>query len=253
MHLTGTQLADIASICLGLLALALVLAQRIEFARLQAFAKQQTIGCLSDQEAALHLAQVIHSSVRRSKDPYFLLPIFGPLGGAPMRILERGGCCSGIHRLYITALDAIGIRAAQITLYHRHGHAQHCLTEVRLDGGQQIIDVDYGVRYHDGDRHSFGLEELRGGIAPRIEPFANSERAGYPNDAYYDFNFRQTRTANWTKSAMRRIAYSGLSRLTRGKVDRFFLPPILEWPHTLVAILLLLIVLILQTARLLIG
>jgi hypothetical protein len=86
------------------------------------------------RSAALRLGGVIHNQVRRlPDDPYFLLPVLGPLGATPAAVIRKGGCCSGMSRLYITALHQLGVPAAQVTVYHAAGHAQHCLVEVDLE------------------------------------------------------------------------------------------------------------------------
>src|SRR5437899_7111400 len=71
---------------------------------------------------ALDLAGLIHAQIPRAADPPFIsIAAFDILGGTPVSILRRGGCCSGLSRLYITGLGTLGIKAAQVTLYHASG------------------------------------------------------------------------------------------------------------------------------------
>jgi len=76
----------------------------------------------------------IHAHVPRGQDPPFISSLFHVVGATPIAVLRDGGCCSGLARLYILGLDALGIRAAQVTLYHVSGCAQHCAVEVALGG-----------------------------------------------------------------------------------------------------------------------
>ena len=91
------------------------------------------------------------------------------------------------------------------------------------------------------------VEFLRGCIEPRIEIFADglvtptrggrgSRTPGYPNLFYYRFDYRKTRTANWTRTWRRRFAYALLHRLSGGRIDQAFMPPLLEWPQILLSI-----------------
>jgi hypothetical protein len=186
--------------------------------------------------AALRLGGAIHGRVRRlPDDPHFLLPVLGPLGAAPGAVVGKGGCCSGMSRLYITALQLLGIDAAQVTLYHSSGHAQHCLVEVDFGDARLIVDPSYGFSYHRADGRPLGLDELRGGCTPHFRSLPGTAETQYPSNSYYDFRYAETRTANWTKSRLRRFAYAVLHRLTGGGIDTLRLHPLLEWPQLLLA------------------
>lgn len=232
----------------GVFALALLWMYRQRRLYIARFARGAIRGCHSDLDAAFALGRAIFSSVKRGPDPVFLTRILAPLGASPTSVLEEGGCCSGIHRLFITCLDAIGIRAAQVTLYRAGPEAAHCLAQVETATGRFIIDVDYGIWLKHPSGGPIGLAELRAGVSPIIERFVLDSQAhavggaepprsaGYPNHKYYHFDFILTRTANWTKSPIRRSLYGALHRLTKGRVDCLLLPPILEWPEVLLAI-----------------
>jgi len=191
-------------------------------------------------QLVLHVAGELHAEIRRRRtDPVFLLPLLEPLGASPLAVLREGGCCSGIARLYILILDALGIRAAQVTLYHCSGRAVHCLVEVALPIGQLIVDPMYGFSYEHSDGRPLGLEDLQQGSQPFFKSLPRSKAAAYPGDSYYHFSFRHSKTANWTKSKLRRTAYSVLRSLTFGRVDRIRLSPVLEWPQVLLGLELL--------------
>src|SRR5437899_8000537 len=97
---------------------------------------------------ALNLAGLIHAQIPRGADPPFIpIKALDILGGTPVSILRRGGCCSGLSRLYITGLGMLGIKAAQVTLYHVAGQAQHCLAEVSLGEQRVLVDPLYGFYY----------------------------------------------------------------------------------------------------------
>jgi hypothetical protein len=91
------------------------------------------------------------------------------------------------------------------------------------------------------------LRELQSGVIPIIErfvfdkeaPYAGSTKtrpSGYPDCDYYRLDFSQTRTAKWTMSALRRLVYRVLNRVTEGRVNYFLLPPVLEWPEVLLGL-----------------
>ena len=236
-----------ALICaLGILAIGLLYVFRQARLRVSAFAQSAALGTRSKHDAAFAVARTIFCSVKRSRDPIFITRLLAPLGGSPSSILDQGGCCSGIHRLFIASLDTIGIRAAQITLYDGEV-ARHCLAQVEVDSTAKIIiDVDYGVWFKHPNGGSVDLAELRAGVIPTIEPFVLGDKApvldrkharsaGYPDNGYHRYTYRATRTANWTKNAFRRTTYRVLDRLTKGRVDVFLLPALLEWPHVLLA------------------
>jgi hypothetical protein len=215
--------------------------------RLATFCRRIVSNSDSRRETAFAVARFLFSEVKRARDPPFLTRLLAPLGASPPSVLEHGGCCSGIHRLFITALDTLGIQSAQLTLYRRvEGVAGHCIAQVEVDSEKIIIDVDYGVWFRHPNGGSISLEELRAGVPPLIEPFVFDKKAhaaddsevreaGYPPCPYFDFDYRLTRTANWTMSLLRRVVYPVLAVLTRGRVDVFLLAPVFEWPEVLLA------------------
>lgn len=244
-------MVDAISLALLLGAMASLCTYALRKRRIADFARRATQGSGSQRDAAFALGRVIFGAVkRRGRDPFFLSPLLAPLGASPCTILERGGCCSGICRLFITSLDTIGIGAAQITVFRRTAPAAaHCLAQVSADSANILIDVDYGVWLHRPDGEPIDLIGLRSGLRPVIEPFvldrqasyADSSRtrsAGYPDREYYRFDYELTRTANWDETRMRRALHPLLQRLTAGHIDRLLLPPILEWPEILLAAVL---------------
>jgi len=242
----------------------LAIAYRLRRARVRRFALAATQGTRSQREAVFELGRALFREVNRyNRDPVFLTRLLRPLGPSPITVLRRGGCCSGIHRLFIASLDAINIRAGQITVYASPGPvARHCLVQVELSPAPLIIDVDYGVWYRHPNGRSLGIHDLRSGVTPVIEPFVLDPGArrrepgrptippGYPHVPYYAFDFPATRTANWTKSRTRRATYRMLQHVTQGRVNSFLLPPICEWPEVLVAAALLGVGVILLAAEL---
>jgi hypothetical protein len=232
-------------VCSALAASAtLVIAYCLRRARIRQFAREVTKGAASQRDAVFDLGRTLFLEVKNGPDPAFLTKFLAPLGPSPVAVLKRGGCCSGIHRLFIATLDAIDIRAAQISVY---GPIRpHCLAQVALTSGPLLIDVDYGVWYRHPNGGALGINDLRSGVTPVIEPFIDTQarrvgrhiRPGYPKCPYYDFDFCATRTANWTKTCGRRATYWLLQYLTQGRVDTFLLPPICEWPEILVAAVL---------------
>lgn len=219
---------------------------RLRRARIERFARIVTEGTASPRDAVFQLARTLFLTVTRGPDPTFLVKFLTPLGPSPVAVLDHGGCCSGIHRLFIASLDAIGVRSAQITVYRQPGPvATHCLVQVALSP-PLIIDVDYGVWYTHFNGHALNLVDLHSGVRPVFEPFVQarpvdgkfSEPPGYPSDPYYDFDFSSTRTANWTKTPVRRAIYRVLHVLTQGRVNRILLPPVCEWPEMILAVAL---------------
>jgi len=76
--------------------------------RIAEFAHRAVRECTEPRDAAFMLARAIFSGVgRRHKDPVFISSLLRPLGASPVTVLRYGGCCSGLHRLYITALDTL--------------------------------------------------------------------------------------------------------------------------------------------------
>ena len=159
--------------------------------RIAEFARHVTRGSQSQHEATLALARAIFSEVKRGRDPAFLLPLLASLGGSPPTILKAGGCCSGVHRLFITALDTLGIRAAQVTVYRREDPAAaHCLAQVRTESANMLIDVDYGVCLQHPDGGPIDLAGLRSGVRPAIHPFVFDRQASYADGSFDDGNKR---------------------------------------------------------------
>ena len=221
---------------LALLILALFAHYRRERRLIYRFALGATRGEKNAGRAALALAAVIHQRIPKGKDHAFLGLAFPPLLGAtPGSVLRHGGCCSGISRLYIIALRTLGIRAAQITLYHESGVGRHALVEVRTGTDRWIVDPTYGLHYVDGTGRPLGLASLRAGVVPRFRPLIANERDGYPPDPYYTFDYPRSKTANWTMTLGRRLTYAPLRFLTLGGIDTVRQPGILEWPQLLVA------------------
>jgi|SRR5688500_12225532 len=217
---------------------ALITHWALERQRLRRFVR--TLGPLpaDPRHLALEVAGRVFARPHRHNDVAYLFEALAPLGATPGSLIEQGGCCSGMSRLYILCLSQLGIRAHQITLYHRTGHAQHCLVEVRLPDGPLIADPIYGLYFTDDTGRPIGLDDLQRGATPRFESLPHSDRTAYPPNDYYAFAFPLSRTANWTKSWCRRQAYGLLTPLTRGGVDRLRVPAILEWPQVLLGTIL---------------
>ena len=248
--MSGGQAGLITTVALYVLASSaamLVFAYRLRRARIAQFARSVTDGMGSQRDAVFALGRTLYLRIKRGRDPTFLTRLLAPLGASPIAVLEHGGCCSGIHRLFTASLDAIGIRTVPITVYRLPGPvAAHRLVQVALSPTPLIIDVDYGVWYRHPNGRSLTITDLRAGVIPVIEPFVLDPEArriqgkystppGYPNTPYYAFDFRSTRTANWTKSPIRRAAYWLLQRVSRGRVNCLALPPICAWPEILLA------------------
>ncbi len=216
-------------------------------ARLARFARRVTCGSDSPETATLLLARALFLRIKRRPNPVFFAPWLAPLGPSPTAVLDHGGCCSGIHRLFIASLDTLGIRSGQITVYRQPGPvAAHCLAQVHMPPAPMLIDVDYGVHYRHPQGGPINLTDLRAGLVPQLEPFVTDPHArrvegkicgppGYPANRYFEFDYRATCTANWTLSRVRRWAYRVLLWTTRGRVNEFLVPPLLEWPEVLLA------------------
>jgi len=130
-------------------------------------------------------------------------------------------------------LAELGIRSYQITLYHRDGHAQHCLVETCLEDGRLIVDPTYGIYFTRPDGNLVSLKEMQSGVPPLFVPVKKDERCGYPSDPYYDFNYGLSKTADWTSTVTRRVAYRILELASSGAVDRLQVPAVLEWPQNI--------------------
>jgi hypothetical protein len=239
----------LASVCCLVAVLALLICYRRRRAVIAQFARQATQGTDCQRDAVFALGLSVFRMVERTaKDPFFVSRLFSPLGASPAAVLEKGGCCSGINRLFITSLDTLGIRSSQVTVFRRVAPAfAHCLAQVDVGAERVLVDVDYGVWLRHPDGSSLDVLTLRRGVVPTIEPFVadavaryrNSERsraAGYPDREYYRFDYELTRSANWAESGVRRVVYAVLRPLTHGRIDLLFLPPILEWPEVLLSI-----------------
>jgi hypothetical protein len=217
---------------------ALIAHWAIERQRLRSFVRTLRPLPADPRQLALEVAGRLFARPHRHNDVAYLLEAFAPLGATAGSLIEQGGCCSGMSRLYILCLSQLGIRAHQITLYHRTGNAQHCLVEVRLPDGPLIADPIYGFYFTDDAGRPIGLADLQNGATPRFVSLPHSDRTAYPSNDYYAFAFARSRTVNWTKSWYRRQAYYVLTPLTRGGVDRLRVPAIFEWPQVLLGTVL---------------
>ena len=223
-------------VLLGLAIVALLLHWRRERRVIHQFALGATRGERNPGRAALALAAVIHRRIPRGKDHAFLgLEFPALLGATPGDVLRRGGCCSGLSRLYVIALRTLGIEAAQVTLYHESGTARHALVEVRIGTDHWIIDPTYGFHYVDQTGRPLGLAALRAGTIPHFRPLGEDGSDGYPRNTYYAFDYVRSKTANWTMTLGRRLSYPPLRLLTRGWIDTLRQPGFLEWPQLVVA------------------
>jgi len=212
----------------------------VERGRVRSFVRSLRNLPHGQRETAIEVGGRIFQRPRQPSDPAYLgLTALSPLGSSFTPLYTRGGCCSGTSRLYIQCLDALGLKAAQITLYHRAGNAQHCLVEVALDDGAIAVDPTYGLYYVDQGGRPLGLEGLRAGTVPLFRPLPNSQSVGYPAEGYFDFCFSLSKTANWTSSQLRRLVYRLARGIRQSRIDTMRLPAVLEWPQTLLAIGLL--------------
>ena len=165
------------------------------------------------------------------------LPVFGAGPGA---LLRSGGCCAGHSRVLILALERIGIPAFQVTLYHVEGYAQHCLVQAWVGEEPLLMDPSYGLYFASPGGQPVGIRELQAGVKPVFRPLPGSSATGYPRKPYYDFDFKSTRTANWTRTAPRRLAYSTLRLILGRGADQLEVPATMEWPqHLAIAAVLL--------------
>jgi hypothetical protein len=225
-----------SAVLLGLVFTGLLFHWRLEQRLIHTFALGATRGERNPGRAALALAAVIHQRIPRGKDHAFLgIEFLELIGATPGEVLRRGGCCSGLSRLYIIALRTLGIRAAQVTLYHESGVARHALVEVRIGTDRWIIDPTYGFHYVDDAGRPLGLAALRAGTAPHFRPLIEGGSRAYPCNEYYAFDYPRSKTANWTMTLGRRLTYPPLRLLTYGWIDTFRQPEFLEWPQLVLA------------------
>jgi len=210
----------------------------VERQRLRRFVQSFGLLPADPRRLALEVAGRLFTRPHCDSDPPYLVNVLAPLGATASALIERGGCCSGISRLYILCLSQLDIRAHQITLYHRTGRAQHCLVEVRLPDGPLIADPVYGFYFTDERGGPIDLDRLQTGATPRFAALPHSDRTAYPPHEYYEFVFTNSKTVNWTKSWCRRQAYRVLTAVTRGGIDRLRVPAILEWPQVLLGTIL---------------
>ena len=179
---------------------------------------------------AIHRIKKAGPSVR--DDPHFIpVPPFSALGASPATTLRNGGCCSGLTRLNIVCLHSLAYKAWQITLYHSTGTARHCLLEVSFAGRNMLVDPTYGFYYVDEFGRGLGLSELRAGQCPSFASLPGSKDTSYPQNEYYQFDYTNTKTANWTINCIRKALYGILACITRGRIDTLRQPPYLEWPQ----------------------
>lgn len=191
----------------------------------------------SAASTALQWAGLLHAQIPRRMDvPFLPWGAFDFLGGTPGGILRHGGCCSGISRLYIAGLDTLGIPATHVILYHTSGVARHCLTEVCVEGQRLVVDPLYGFYYVDRHGRAVSIEALRRGAPHRYRRLPRSSRDHYPQNDYHNFAFTQTKTANWTKTPVRRGLYWVLAHVTAGRIATLRRPAWTEWPQLVVAV-----------------
>jgi hypothetical protein len=246
----------------GLIAISILLAHYVWEKRiLRGFVYSSVLPGESTFDTALELAGRIYVQVARGDDPPFIpIAALNIIGATPVSILRRGGCCSGFARLYITGLGTLGIKAAQVTLYQAAGKYQHALAEVFVGEERVIVDPVYGFNYVDSDgSRPIGLDELRQGLKPKYRRLPHSERRrptsgrtaeSYPANDIYNFDFSQTKTANWRQTRVRRCAYRLLKVLTAGRIDTMRQPLWMEWPQILVAVAVTMGVVIFNSAML---
>jgi hypothetical protein len=228
--------------------LMLVLHFWLEWRRIRAFAIAATSGVESSAvKIALELAGVIHSRIPHERDPIFLpMPPFSSLGATPGSVLRIGGCCSGITRLYIVALQTLGIRAYQVTLYHESDTYHHCLAEVCLGRDKMLIDATYGFYYVDEKERPVSQRDLRKGKEPTFRKLPYSVNDSYPPHSIYRFNYRNTKTANWHMTSLRRRTYRVLNKISPSRIDYLKVPAMLEWPQIILLCMLMSVLLLLN-------
>lgn len=199
-------------------------------------------------DLALKVGAAVFSEVRAlAGDPCCVrFAPFSALGATPATVLTSGGCCSGKSRLTIVLLHELGIPAWQVTLYHVQGHAQHCLVEALCGNATVLIDPHYNLYFAGADGRPIGLAALRAGQRPTLLTMSDGTRGSYPSGDYYQFEYSNTKTANWTMSSTRRAAYQLLVRITRGRIDEMRQPVLSEWPQVLLAMGMALLLITIQ-------
>jgi hypothetical protein len=204
-------------------------------------------------EVVLALAgEIFHTYKACHSNPSFIpLPIFSELGATPSSILRKGGCCSDLTRLTIVSLDALGFKAGSVTVCSASGEARHCLLEVSLQNHKVLVDPTYGFYYFNGLGGGIELSDLQGGTLPSFASLPDSNKLSYPSGIYYEFDYRQSKTANWTKSRVRKAVYRVLFFVTKGAIDRIKQPPVLEWPQIVLAASIIVLLLCINLALLL--
>ena len=186
---------------------------------------------------ALDLAGVIHAQAPRGEDPPFIpIRLLDILGATPVSILRRGGCCSGLTRLYITGLATLGIKAAQVTLYHAAGQAQHCLAEVSLGEQRVLVDPFVWVLLRGYSWNALSPPcAPPGGSSPNTEGFRTAPTRTTPRTTTTTLSFRTPRPPTGPRRRTRRTAYTILMVLTAGRIDTLRQPLWMEWPQLTVA------------------
>ena len=130
------------------------------------------------------------------------------------------------------------------------GEARHCLVEVFLQKHNVLLDPTYGVYYVDEQGGVLGLSDIQSGTRPSFVSLPNSNKRGYPTGSYYEFDYCQSKTANWTQTRVRKAVYRVLVFVTKGTIDRAKQPAVLEWPQLVLAISLTVFLLTMNLARL---
>ncbi|MBL8039517.1 MAG: hypothetical protein JNN16_18655 [Nitrospira sp.] len=252
MNITVTAL-NVATL---LVSLGLLAHSYLERECIKDFAKKAVRKHKDPLARVLALAGFIYYNLsgKARTDPYFIpIPLFNNLGGTPGSILKKGGCCSGLTRLTIVALKTLGIDAGSITLCLPSGQAQHCLLEVTLPTQNVLIDPTYGLYFVDELGRGMGLTKLQSGARPSFARLPYSIQTSYPENKYYEFDYRKTKTANWTKSRLRRILYRILVCATNGTIDQIKQPAFLEWPQFVLAAFGVAVCILLNSALIIIA
>jgi hypothetical protein len=90
---------------------------------------------------------------------------------------------------------------------------------VSLEEQRVLVDPTYGFYFVDIHGMPLALHPLRHGAKPQYRRLPHSSDENYPANDYYNFAFSNTKTANWTKTWIRRSAYTILKALTAGGID----------------------------------